>query len=77
MAQRRDGVRKMLAGFSVDPSIVLLGRETIFRNGERVGWLTSGGSPLGCGRGSSAFATLAAVGLATLIAAVAGYVSGH
>jgi 4-methylaminobutanoate oxidase (formaldehyde-forming) len=34
----------MLAGFTVDdPDVVLLGRETIYRNGERVGWLTSGG----------------------------------
>ena len=33
-----------LAFFTVDDAqIVLLGRETIFRNGERVGWLTSGG----------------------------------
>jgi 4-methylaminobutanoate oxidase (formaldehyde-forming) len=42
-AQRADGVRKMLAGFSCDPAVVLLGRETIFRNDERAGWLTSGG----------------------------------
>lgn len=43
-AQQRDGVQKMLAGFTVeDPDIVLLGRETIYRNGERVGWLTSAG----------------------------------
>ena len=42
-AQRADGVRKMLAGFSCDPDVVLLGRETIYRDGERVGWLTSGG----------------------------------
>jgi 4-methylaminobutanoate oxidase (formaldehyde-forming) len=42
-AQRAGGVRKMLAGFTCDPSVVLLGRETIFRDGERVGWLTSGG----------------------------------
>ncbi len=42
--QRTTGVKKMLAGFTVeDPSIVLLGRETIYRNGERVGWLTGGG----------------------------------
>ena len=41
--QARDGVRKMLAAFTVDPSVILLGRETIYRNGERVGWLTSGG----------------------------------
>ena len=35
---------KRLVGFSVeDPSVTLLGRETILRNGERVGWLTSGG----------------------------------
>ncbi|WP_027136164.1 GcvT family protein [Geminicoccus roseus] len=35
---------RMLAGFTVDdPEIVLLGRETIYRDGERVGWLTSGG----------------------------------
>jgi sarcosine dehydrogenase len=42
-AQAATGVRKMLAAFTVDPSVVLLGRETIYRNGERVGWLTSGG----------------------------------
>lgn len=37
-------MKKILAGFRVDdPSVVLLGRETIYRNGERVGWLTSGG----------------------------------
>ncbi|MFM8001130.1 MAG: aminomethyltransferase family protein, partial [Actinomycetota bacterium] len=41
--QRREGVRKMLAGFTVDASHVLLGRETIYRDGVRVGWLTSGG----------------------------------
>ena len=33
----------MLATFTVDPSAILLGRETIYRDGERVGWLTSGG----------------------------------
>ena len=26
-----------------DPDVILLGRETIYRNGERVGWLASGG----------------------------------
>jgi len=37
-------VLRKLAGFTVDdPSVVLLGRETIYRNGERVGWLSSGG----------------------------------
>jgi len=35
---------RLLAGFVVDdPEIVLLGRETIYRNGARVGWLSSGG----------------------------------
>lgn len=43
-AQKANGLKKMLAGFTVDdPDVVLLGRETIYRNGERVGWLTSGG----------------------------------
>ncbi|MBE1283343.1 MAG: FAD-dependent oxidoreductase [Rhodobacteraceae bacterium] len=42
-AQKENGVKKMLACFTVDPDVVLLGRETIYRNGERVGWLTSGG----------------------------------
>lgn len=42
--QKTDGVAKMLAGFAVDdPEVILLGRETIYRNGKRVGWLTSGG----------------------------------
>ncbi|MFM2366273.1 MAG: hypothetical protein RIR95_881, partial [Pseudomonadota bacterium] len=43
-AQLANGVKKSLAGFTVDdPSVILLGRETIYRNGERVGWLSSGG----------------------------------
>ncbi|MEP0520552.1 MAG: FAD-dependent oxidoreductase [Hyphomicrobiales bacterium] len=42
--QRTEGVAKMLACFTVDdPEVILLGRETIYRNGQRVGWLTSGG----------------------------------
>ena len=42
--QRQGGLKKRLAGFTVDePEVVLLGRETIYRDGERVGWLTSGG----------------------------------
>ncbi len=44
LAQKENGVKKMMAGFTVDdPDVVLLGRETIYRNGVRVGWLTSGG----------------------------------
>ncbi len=42
-AQRRDGVRKLLATFTAAPEVVLHGRETIYRNGERCGWLSSGG----------------------------------
>lgn len=42
-AKKANGVDKMLACFTVDPEIVLQGRETIYRNGERVGWLSSGG----------------------------------
>ena len=44
VAQRAQPLKKRLACFTVDdPDIVLLGRETIYRNGERVGWLSSGG----------------------------------
>jgi 4-methylaminobutanoate oxidase (formaldehyde-forming) len=49
-------LRKMLASFTCDdPSVVLLGRETILRNGEPVGYLSSGGfgytigQPIGLG----------------------------
>ncbi len=42
--QKSNGINKLMAGFMVnDPDVVLLGRETIFRNGERVGWLSSAG----------------------------------
>ena len=41
--QRQSGIQKILAGFTTAPDVVLLGRETIYRNGARVGWLTSGG----------------------------------
>jgi sarcosine dehydrogenase len=42
--QRDHGVARRLAGFTVDdPNIVLLGRETIYRDGKRCGWLSSGG----------------------------------
>ena len=42
-AQLAGGVKKRLATFTTDPQVMLLGRETIYRNGERVGWLSSGG----------------------------------
>ncbi|OCC06153.1 FAD-dependent oxidoreductase [Labrys sp. WJW] len=35
---------RLLAGFTVDdPTVILLGRETIYRNGKRCGWLASAG----------------------------------
>jgi 4-methylaminobutanoate oxidase (formaldehyde-forming) len=40
----RETPRKRLAGFTVeDPGVVLLGRETILRDGQYAGYLTSGG----------------------------------
>ena len=42
--QEQTGTTSRLACFTVDdPDVVLLGRETIYRNGEMVGWLTSAG----------------------------------
>ncbi len=42
--QKRKGLKKRFAGFTVsDSEIMLFGRETLYRNGERVGWLSSGG----------------------------------
>jgi 4-methylaminobutanoate oxidase (formaldehyde-forming) len=39
-----DGLKKRFVGFTVDDNdVVLVGRETILRNGEPVGYLTSGG----------------------------------
>ena len=42
-AQRANGVKKMLATFTAAPEVILYGRETIYRDGKRVGWLSSGG----------------------------------
>ena len=43
-AQRERPLPRLLAGFTVDdPDVVLLGRETILRNAERAGWLSSAG----------------------------------
>ncbi|AWB47900.1 FAD-dependent oxidoreductase [Gemmobacter aquarius] len=54
--QLANGVKKRLATFTVDdPEVILLGRETIYRNGTRAGWLSSGGfghtlgKPIGLG----------------------------
>lgn len=52
-AQREGGVKKILATFTADGDTILSGRETIYRNGERCGWLSSGGygHTLGCSIG--------------------------
>jgi 4-methylaminobutanoate oxidase (formaldehyde-forming) len=43
-AQAGKPLTKRFAGFTVDdPDVVLVGRETILRDGETVGYLTSGG----------------------------------
>ncbi len=42
-AQRANGIKKMLATFVADGDVILSGRETIYRNGARVGWLSSAG----------------------------------
>lgn len=42
-AQREAGVKKILATFTAEGATILSGRETIYRNGERCGWLSSGG----------------------------------
>jgi 4-methylaminobutanoate oxidase (formaldehyde-forming) len=44
LEQQKSPLTKSFCGFTVDdPAVVLLGRETIYRNDERVGWLSSGG----------------------------------
>ncbi|MFK7939198.1 MAG: FAD-dependent oxidoreductase [Roseovarius sp.] len=52
-AQRDNGVAKMLATFTCDGDVILSGRETIYRDGQRCGWLSSGGygHHLGCSIG--------------------------
>ena len=42
-AQRANGVKKLMTTFTTAPDVILSGRETIYRDGKRVGWLTSGG----------------------------------
>ncbi|MGD1926209.1 MAG: FAD-dependent oxidoreductase [Paracoccaceae bacterium] len=42
-AQRADGVKKMMATFTTDADTILSGRETIYRDGARCGYLSSGG----------------------------------
>ncbi len=54
--QKTAPLKKSMCTFTVDdPNVVLIGRETIYRNNERVGWLSSGGfghsigKPIGMG----------------------------
>lgn len=42
-AQASVGVKKRMTIFTTEPDVILLGRETIYRNGARVGWLSSAG----------------------------------
>lgn len=41
LQQRKKGIGKRLACFSAAPEVILLGGETIYRDGAPVGWLTS------------------------------------
>ena len=56
LRQKQQGVTRRLASFTLqDEGVTLYGKETIFRDGQHVGWLTSGGfghtigKPLGLG----------------------------
>ncbi|MEM7731324.1 MAG: FAD-dependent oxidoreductase [Pseudomonadota bacterium] len=42
-AQREAGVKKIMATFTAGPGVILSGRETIYRDGDRCGWLSSAG----------------------------------
>lgn len=49
---KSEAMTRRLVGFTVDdPDAILLGRETIYRDGERVGWLTSAGWGYSIGKG--------------------------
>jgi len=43
LQQKAEGVTRRLLSFTVDPSVTLLGHECIYRDGARVGFITSGG----------------------------------
>ncbi len=49
--QRAEGLKKRLVTFSLeDPEAFLLGRETVYRDGVKVGWITSGNRGVTVGR---------------------------
>ena len=50
LEQKARPLPRLLAGFTAEPDLVLLGRETIYRDGRRVGWLSSGGYGYTVGR---------------------------
>ena len=50
LEQRSRPLPRLLAGFTADPEVVLLGRETIYRDGVWVGWLGSAGYGYTLGR---------------------------
>ncbi|MGD9511041.1 MAG: FAD-dependent oxidoreductase [Geminicoccaceae bacterium] len=50
LKQRAAPLPRLLAGFLAAPEVILLGRETIYRDGQRVGWLASGGFGYTVGR---------------------------
>ena len=42
-AQRASGIKKIMTTFTCEGDVILSGRETIYRNGARCGWLSSAG----------------------------------
>ncbi len=44
LAQREKPLTRRMVGFTIDdPDAIILGRETIYRDGQNMGWITSGG----------------------------------
>ena len=43
LRQKSEGLSRMLATFTANADVILLGRETVYRNGQRVGYLSSAG----------------------------------
>ncbi len=50
LAAREKPLQRRLITLSTDPAVVLHGRETIYRDGKRIGWLSSGGQGHTVGR---------------------------
>ncbi len=43
LEQKKSGLKRRLVGVTAAPDVFLHGRETLYRDGKRVGWLASGG----------------------------------